>query len=571
MGAAPGSGRDDADLRLEQARFFWWAAELERADSIVGIVLALRPGDLAADSLRSQIRMAAEPDVALAARWLESRPGALEHLLLGRALTRAGRAGEAVSSYRAALRLGVHSDSVALEAASIAAGADSLLAAADALELYLQSRPQDSDVRIRLARVFEWTERTDHARREYGILLRHGGDPAIRFELAQLEFRAERFEAAAIELRRVLAVEPGHPAALTLMGDIARLRGDGEGAIAYADAARRAAPASTASGDLRGSDAPAPAAGRRPASASGWQVDIDAFGDSEGFRWLGTRGAYLLGDARRYLGVAVERNDFEGADGMGTPQPGSGLGAELSASLNVGAAMTVSGRVGGRSLDGDFRLPTWGAEARLTPEPRRSAALGYQRQPAVRRASTLAALHAEARSDLLQLTATSPVPGGDLWSRVEVERFSSELGSTGRIAGTVAASTTLSSSWIGSAVLSGLAADGASPVLSGWGPLYWSPELYASAVVGLAYASMISDRLWLTARAAPGYVWVRERDGTDRRFGDEQLPVLGLSAEAAYSIGRWRLGAGGDWNGALLAGYRAAALRLQISQPIGDR
>ncbi|HUE96491.1 MAG TPA: hypothetical protein VMN39_07510, partial [Longimicrobiaceae bacterium] len=171
LGRALGNDATDPELRLEQANFLWWAADFARADSVVGLVAGMPAVAAAADSLRTRIRQGAEPDVPLAEEWLRSRPTALEHLLLARALARGGRGAEAVPHYRAAQRMGSASDEITLEVAAVAAGADSLAAASEALARYLNSHPGDAPNRLQLARYFAWSGRTDEARREYAVLL----------------------------------------------------------------------------------------------------------------------------------------------------------------------------------------------------------------------------------------------------------------------------------------------------------------------------------------------------------------------------------------------------------------
>jgi hypothetical protein len=250
---------------------------------------------------------------------------------------------------------------------------------------------------------------------------------------------------------------------------------------------------------------------------------------------------------------------------------GEGLGVDLTGSTGLKNGMTASGQMGLRTLGGGINLPTWGAKLSYEPLTRHSFALEYARQPAIRRATTLAAWQGRTVSDLVQLTAARPVLGMDIWTRTEIERLTSADDGTNRLSATLAASRPLGYGLAASGVVSGLTTDDASPVLAEWGPLYWSPSRYGSVTASLAYATPANASWRAAAKVAPGYIWIRERESLDRRFPSTRASVLALSGEAAYRVRGWEVGASADWNGAIRSGYRAAVIRLQLSQPLDAR
>jgi tetratricopeptide (TPR) repeat protein len=558
----------NTELRVEQARYFWWAGQTADADAAATAVLALSPTHTGADSLRTEIRRAAQPSVVLARQWLREREGSLEHLLLARAYARENRPADAIPLYRVALRDPASPDSLYLELASVAATADSSYIAVMALERYLQKRPGEREPRIRLARAYAWAERPNQAITMYDALLAESDDRALRFERAQMYAWNDKAEKAETDLRHVLAADPAHAPSLKLLGDLARWRGDRVAALALY---RRAAAADPAVEGLaegvraaEGMDVPAgPVATGVPAPAQ-WRSHVDAFGDSERFRWLSTRATRSWGSAARSLGLTVHQE----LSGTGTKaELGSReahYGAELQTELTTLGGATARANVGARGLGGPAISPTWGAEVGAGAGGA-SATLSYQHEPAARRAATVAAREADVTSDLVQLTLASPFGEWRMWSRAELERFDSRFGSTDRLAGIVSLRRPLTDELSASVGISALATDGASPVTAGWGPLYWSPLYYISPSIGVFYETHLNDTWSLGGRLSPGYAFVREREFSDRRFAVDRTAVAAAGLDLSYARPQWELAASGDWSGALRSGYHAAALRIRFA------
>jgi tetratricopeptide (TPR) repeat protein len=561
----------DTELRLELVRYLWWAGEPVAADSVLALVAGALPGDTAIDGLRNRIRAGAEPTAAIAEQWLRKHESPLEQLLLARAYAREGRPAAAAPYYRMALQSGAFPDSLALETASVAVAADSLALAADALAHFLRFHPDDHPIRLRRARVLSWAAAYEAARLEYEAVLAQAPDPQIRFELGRLLAWSGELGSAEDLLLEVVASEPDHPGALKLLGDLARWRGDWYAALAYYTRAAASDPEVEGLAEgVREAETLRLAATRRSPSRSRWSASVDGFGDSERFRWLSSQAVRSWGDARTSWRLTVLQDLWDGVAPPGVSSSGAGYGAEVQATTRVTRSWNVHAAAGARSLGGGFDLPTWSLGVSSAEDAATSLALSYFRQPALRRVATAAALEAETLSDLVQLTLSRAEGLWHLWSRVELERLGTSLGSSERATGVVALSRALGGGWSGFASYSALGANAPSPILPDWGPLYWSPASYHAQSIGLAYRSGAGEPWALGARLAPGYAWMREREA-ERRYAAERAPILGAALEAVHRRRDWQLEAAADWSGALERGYRAAALRLQVTYAPGER
>ncbi len=515
------------ELQLERAQYLWWAGEIEAADRAVADILRLHPARAEAAALRVRIRQSATPGVEVALLWLSENDAPLERLLLARALAREGTPARAIRWYRRATEGMQFGDSLLLEWASIAATADSADATAEALGVYLLRHPADRAAEIRLARAYAWGGREAAAIGVYTSLLDSRDDPVLRFERAEQLAWSGREAAAAAELERLIAGDPGHGPALALLGDLARWGGE---------AARRFDPL--------------------------WRAEVDAFDDSQEFRWLATRATRSWGTAARSLSLTLHQ-EFSGSDGTAGVPREARFGAEAGARLALDAS-TAAGALFGVRTNGAGTLDgIWGVDITRAGEGS-SLAVALLRQPAARRVATLAAAADGTTSDVLQVTAAAATLQWSGWSRIEAERLGSGLGATHRVGGNLSLRRALNENISVSAGLSGLATDGDSPADPLLGPLYWSPEWYLSPTAGVQ--AEVSGERWRGAlRANPGYLWVRERRTANRRFASDETWVAGFGADAGYHRNHWEIFLSADWNGALGPGYRAAALRAGVS------
>jgi len=556
---------DDPAVRLEVARFLSWDGDAAGADSVLATIHV--PAMAAAvDSVRSRVRSTAEPDAALAARWIAVRDGPHERLLLARALVREGRAAAAVPQFQLAVDDPVTPDAVLLELADAAVAADSVERAARALDRYVRRNPDDHRSRLRLARVYSWTGEFPASRREYEALLARGDDPALRLELARVDAWAGEFGRAEAALRRLVREAPRDAEPMQLLGDVARWRGDGEEARRWYLRVQQLEPgreglaeAIAALGAERpdGNDAAVQAGDR-------WTGSVDAFGDTERFRWLSSRASREWDAGRGTLRFGVRQDLLDGAapEGTGTE---AGYGAELGGSVPVGARIEVAAGVGIRGFGSGVRFGTLEAGV-VTAVPGGKLSLAYRHEPAVRRVATAAALRAGVVSDAVALTASLPLGSWHLWSQLEAERLRSEAAATGRATGGLSLSRPIAGGLSGVVSLGAISTDGASPVLDGWGPLYWAPQWYVAPAAGAVFDTALSDRLSVRVRMLPGYAWFRERDGVDRRFADDRTLTLGTGVEARYQAPGWLLELGGDWGGGIESGYHASALSVRITR-----
>lgn len=551
------------ELQLERAQFLWWAGDAEAADRAVAEILRRHPARAEAVALRNLIRQSATPGVAVARGWLSENDAPLERVLLARALARSGEPSAAIRWYRGATEGAEFGDSLLLEWASIAATADSADATAEALGVYLLRNPADRAAEIRLARAYAWGGRAAEAIGIYTSLLDSRDDPVLRFERAEQLAWSGREAAAAAELERLIAAAASHGPALALLGDLARW--DGDFARSLSLYSRAAEAGERIADQLALIGAPSPP---RPLARAArrfdplWHAEADAFDDSQRFRWLATRATRRWGTAARSLALTLHQ-EFSGSDeSVGVPREAR-FGVEAGARLALDESTSAGAQLGVRTNGAGPLAGIWGVDIARVGEGS-SLAAALLREPAARRVATYAAAADGTTSDLLQVTATAANEQWSGWSRIEAERLGSGLGATHRVGGNLTLRRGINDNISVSAGLSGLVTDGASPVDSLLGPLYWSPEWYVSPVAGVQ-AELRGERWRGAVRANPGYLWVRERRATDRRFASDAAWVAGFGADAGYHRDQWEIFLSADWNGALGPGYRAAALRAGVS------
>ena len=579
----------DAGLRLELARYRWWAGDARGALDDARGALALAPGDVEATRLLRELRGSLEPTAAEAAAWLAERDGPEERLWLGRALAREGRFGEAVVHMRHAAWSGAFPDSLWLEYAAVAAQADSAAATADALVRYAERAGAargradgavaeratvDRETRVRTARALAWALRTDEALALYGDLLAERDDPELRLERARLLAARERWDGARADLRAALAATPGDADALLLLADIERWHGSQEEAAALYRRALEARPA-----DARGQEGlalalaalepaePAPPASTGP-PVGRWEATNHTFGDNQRFRWFSNTVTRSWFRDTRVWSVSFQSDAVVGmpVSALDRVTPGFALRGQGRFQTSERSWLTLG--LGAHAFNHAGTFPT--ALARVTWDPRPGTRLeaGYEFGSSVRRAATAAALAADALSNLA--TAAVHTGAGDWRISVstETELLTSSLGETWRIGASTDLRRPLGGGFSALAGVSFIGTTGDSPALEGQ-PLYWTPDYYLAPSVGLAYERKIGVDRIAGLRLRPSYVFVRER-GPERRFFDEEVFFLGAGLDMNLAGDGWDVLASMDWTGAMFEpGYRGALLRVQwVTRPL---
>lgn len=175
-------------FRLGLARALAWGGRSREAESELLELRRERPADLAVDSLLVSVRTALQPRVAEAEEWLAERPGFPPYRrALARALTRAGRTGEALAHY------------------------DTLFAQGRTSELYLE-------------RASVHLERRDHRAAEADIAASVGLEPSVEAFILLGDMRRSEgaFIAARAAYARARALGPGDERVTAAQGRLAR-------------------------------------------------------------------------------------------------------------------------------------------------------------------------------------------------------------------------------------------------------------------------------------------------------------------------------------------------------------
>jgi Flp pilus assembly protein TadD len=553
----------EPDLVLELVDNLFWAERFIEADDSLEPLTRLRPDDVSLDSIRSRIRRSFDPSVEVATTWLERRDSPLERLVLARALARENRDAEALDHYRRASASVAAGDSLLLEIAAVAERADSLGLAASSLATYLASVPHDHATRMRVGRIHREAGAVELARHAYRAVIRETGDRTARFELAQLDAWSGRNDDARAALQQLLREDPDRSDVLRLLGDIARWDGDPQDAASYYRAALALDPHDPGLAAALSEAEQSPVSEAPALRLIRWTARSDAFQDTEGFRWLGSSAArsWHAGSSRVELSVQQELWAAERPPGQLDLGPGFGL--EVSGETLLTTSLRLRLAAGARSYGSGFDFAAWLVEVAHSDVHGGTLELGYRREPAFRRAATAAALQAQATSDIGRITGGRSFGEWHAWSQLELERLGSSLGQTVRGSGVAALRRELGDGWAAYTTIGALAADRPSPLLPGWGPLYWAPASYTSVAAGGAFRSAFAPDWTLEVKLAPGYAWIDERDDEAARYGSNRAVTLSSGFEAAFARGSWSASIGGDWSAAH-RGYRASALRLGI-------
>lgn len=566
------AGREgDPSLQVEAARYYWWGGRLGAADSLLSAARAAGSVDPELPKLQEEVRRAMTPDVRTATRWLGENGGWREQLALARALAAEKEHGRAIRHYRASLATGGAPDSVYLELASTAAAAESSTVVVSTLTQYLRRHPRDRNARVTLARAYGWAENYPAATRAYRELLNAQDEPELRFELGQILAWSGQQAEAELELRRVATAEPRHAPTFRLLGDLARWRGNWDVALLSYRHAADLDPTLPLAADLAETERQRELArlAAMPVRIDECRVAVQTFADNLGFRWLASEASQTWRPGWGQVTLAVNQSYSAGDAPIPQDRAVDGYGFRFAADARVARGVSVGVQLGNAGYGSFGTFTTWGAGVAFSDLLGASVSLNYSRQPALRRASTLASLQAGVTADVVQLVASRSAGAWSAWSQVEAERLRSGLGATERYTGALALRRQLGSRLSASVGVSALATRGDNPTLPGWGSLYWAPDYYVEPNVGLAYSAPLGRNWRLGASVRPGYAFVREREGAQARFGSGGKPTLGVGADLTYRGGRWTVTGSGDWSGAAGSGYRAAIVQVEGAYSLG--
>ncbi len=582
MGPLLDRSPSDGALLFEKATYQWWAGRGWAADSTLSAALTADPSLDEARQLRRTVRLSLQPSSATAQAWLEDDSSAPFHLLLARALGREGKPAAALRQYALAQATGAEPDSLHLEIAATALDADSPAVAVAELEVYAADHPAERPVRVRLARAYGWAGETERAIGAYDALLAASPDPDLRYERAALYASTDRWERAVPELRALVAANPKDARSLKLLGDLARWDGKWQEALDWygraaaadpklagvtegrAEAEAKLAELAAAADSARRAREAARVPGVTNPLGAVWSVRGEAFGDSEDFRWYEALGRAGWSSGRGLLGVSVYQGQSRGALAAGLTPRITAWGAGAFGRWMMTGDVLLSAEAGFRAFDGMQTVPSFEASLATASTWPDHLALEFSYGPAVRRAASAAALAADVRSGVVSGVAEHY---GALWGfagSLEAERLSSAYGLNYRLAGSVTVQRLLLPGLYGVGTMGVVSTDGAAPLLPAGEPLYWTPQYYVAPQLGLRWEAAPAPSWRTTLRFYPGYAWVHEQ-GADRRFNRERLPFLSTGLDVIYAPSPWEVGMSLDWSGALVEGYRAAALRLWVS------
>lgn len=567
---------EDQAVRLERARYLWWAGRMEAADAELTRLLAAVPDHAEALALRDEVRPGIDPSVQLALAWLAEQDSRANRLLVARALVQANRHAEALEHYAAALADATDRELV-IEAADVADAAGAPDRMIDILERHLAAADAPAaDMRLRLARSLAWAGRHDDAARMYGdYLAARPEDAGARFERArQLAWgdSAGHAEAGA-ELTRLVAAEPAHAEALKLLGDLARWRGEYDVAL---DRYRRAAAADPSLDSLEEGvrlalELRAAQLAPQDATVVAWAVELDAFTDTEGFDWVGSsiRREWRFGESA--LTVRLGQGYSRGRPLAGADLGAMGLGAVLGGRLAVAPGLSLLGELGAMSYQDIDAFVTWGAGMEYEDETAWGR-LRYGRSPAVREAATMAALQAGAIMDRLHVEGSRDLGRWHAATDLQLQRFGADAGSADRYAAMVRVDRELGETGVAmGGIVRGIFATDRAPSTTQWGRLYWTPDHYVAPALSVRYGATIAEGVWLGLRAAPGIAFIDEGEDGVARYTSGRTAILETGATVGYRNGPWSVELSGDWGGALPDGYHASSLRFQLARLGGPR
>ncbi len=519
----------DPGLKLDLARVLYWSGEPRAAAELLGTL----PSGFAAasvDSLKEALAVALPtPDPTTVT------PDAAEVPPLQRAreLMLAGQVDQALVRYRQHLSQADVTDSLLLELADVfeyrAGVTDSTLAY---LRAYLKRRPEDAEVRLRLARRLAWSG---------------------------------RYAEAESEVRRLLESRPSEAGVWALLGDLQRWRGDREAARTAYRRSLELDPAEPSAREglaiLRAQVDEALAAQGRIGPAGG----IEYFADSDDFSLARVRGGWSTGSPRRRVGgeLWIERLSGFAPDGGRS---------ELTAAMlrATGEGWWQEGRL---NLSASFGA--WVPEGEVAAEPIVALALStpnrggasyrleYRHEPAYRETATLEASLAEVAVDLAGFETFRPL--GERWelaARARLARFSGSGDPNLRTDAAVDLFYRPDDRWIVGFESRGLRFSEAAPEIGR--RLYWDPEWSWSNLAVLGWRGEPARDWELELWATPGFAWLAERD-RDATVVSE----LAARLEARRRLGVWTLAGLAGFSQSRVDGYRAFRLDLGLTRSFG--
>jgi tetratricopeptide (TPR) repeat protein len=519
------------EWRLGAARARLWGGSPREALEALGTDPALPGSEVA--RLRRQARVMLDLSVSEAQKWVaEDSSDAEARLALARALARAGRPREALSSYQRAIATAPSADLYA-ELAGVASAIPDSTVVAVALQHAVALDPDNLALRRRYVEALAWSGN----------------------------------RSAAAELDRLLALAPPSADLLQLRGDLHRWRGDRRAAR---DTYRRAletdptfAPARRGLGLVAQEarrDLPWPA-------DEGSSLTVTGLADTDEFENLlvrGTHGVPLDFDRRAVLSAGMEVRRVSRRAPPGADRVIEGWGGDIGFGYRLDAAR-ISGRLGFLDFSGTERVIGWrvGAEGALGTSAWR---VGAGRMPAyetLRAGATVALPTGDTRDTALVGTSAELVVNTPIGSRAEFwlrgERLG--LGDGNRRTGLeTALRWRLAPSF--SAVYGGGLLGFADPSAS-----YWSPSWYTLQSAGVEYRQRWPTGLLLAAQIRPGIAWTRESPPPGFATVSSSQLLWQLGGEAEYQRERYalagRFGWGRDrggryasWSWGLSARYR---------------
>jgi hypothetical protein len=572
---------DDHAVRLERARFLWWANRPEAADTELGVILAAEPGHGQALALRAEVRRGIDPDIERARAWLTAEDSPENRLHLARALVKAERYAEALAHYEAALA--DPSDAgLVIEAADVADAAGQPERMLALLERHVAAGdPPAPAMLLRLARAYGWAGRHDDAAAAFARYLAHHPTATdVRFEMALQRVWGDTTAAgragAILELERVAAEDPSHARAMKQLGDLHRWAGDPEAALAWYRRAEALEPGldSLDEGVRLALELRDARLALRDATHVAWAAEVDGFTDTEGFHWIGSSVRREWWFGRNALSLRLVQGYPRSRPLAGAHAGVLGLGAVVGGRLEVAPGLRLLAELGAISFDNVEAFATWGAGLEYEDAVTHGR-FSWGRTPAVREAATMAALQAAATLDRVRLEGSRQAGPWRVAGDLQLQRFQADAGRADRYLGMVVVDRALGET--GLALGPMLRAVGSphgvleAPPLADWGRLYWTPDYYLAPALSVRWGGPIGESLWLGLRAAPGVAFVSELEDAPARYDRDRTATLETGASLGYRAGPWRVELSGDWGGALPDGYNASSVRLQLSRFGGPR
>ncbi len=519
---------DDPELKLALAQVLYWSGEPQAAAD----VMAALPTGFATpgvDSLRTALTLALPaPDTAAAPDRVDMTP-----LERARRLVLTGQVDSALVLYRQQLSRGEAGDSLLIEMADVfeygAGVTDSAIAY---LRAYLDRRPGDPEVQLRLAQRLAWSG---------------------------------RYAEAESEVLRRLEVRSGDAGAWALLGNLRRWRGDRDGARTAYRRALELDPGEPSAREgqsiLRAQVDAVLAAQGRIGPAAG----VEYFADSDEFSVARVRGGWSAGDLRRRIGAEVEVERLSGFAPGGerteltaATVSATGEGWWQEGRLNVSAAFGAWVPEGGVAAEPIVRV--------ALSTPNRGGAsyrVEYRHEPAYRETATLEATLAEVAVDVAALETFRPLAERwELAARARLARFSDSSGGNLRTDAAINLFFRPDDRWIVGVESRALRFNDAAP--NPGRRLYWDPEWSWSNLAVVGWRGEPARDWELELWATPGFAWIAER-GRDRTVGSE----LSARLEARRRMGVWVLAGLAGFSQSRVDGYRTFRFDLGLTRMVG--